>query len=93
MAERGAQEGNNNRGKNKPWAEAIRRALARREATGSGADLNRLAEVLIDKAADGDATALKELGDRLDGKPAQAIVGDKDYDPVRVVISPTDAGL
>lgn len=59
----------------KPWSDAIRRALAKRELTGSGADLNALAEKLIDKAAEGDMTALKELADRLDGKSVQQIAG------------------
>lgn len=77
---RGAPLGNNNNKKNKPWADAIRRAIARREQTGDGADLNRLAESLLDKAAEGDMAALKELGDRLDGKAAQSLTvgGDED---------------
>lgn len=80
MSTSGAQPGNNNRNKAKPWADAIRRAIARREETGSGADLNRLAESLLDKAAEGDMAALKELGDRLDGKSAQAVTvsGDEE---------------
>jgi hypothetical protein len=83
MSTSGAQPGNNNRNKAKPWADAIRRAIARREETGSGADLNRLAEQLLDKAAEGDMAALKELGDRLDGKAAQSLtVGGEDGKPL-----------
>ena len=74
--------GNQNATKAKPWSDAIRRALARREA-GDGRDLNALADVLVDKALDGDLPALKELGDRLDGKPAQAVdVGGQADNPV-----------
>lgn len=64
----------------KPWADAIKRALARRELTGDGRDLNKLADTLIDKAAGGDMPALKEIGDRLDGKAAQSmtLAGDPD---------------
>ncbi len=80
----GAPVGNSNATKAKPWADAIKRALARREQTGSGADLNALADKLIDSAAEGDMAALKELGDRLDGKPAQALVGDSGFDPVQI---------
>jgi hypothetical protein len=84
---RGAPLGNNNNKKNKPWADAIRRALARREETGSGASLNRLAEALLDKAAEGDLSALKELGDRLDGKSAQAVtVSGDDESPLKAHI-------
>lgn len=76
--------GNSNAVKAKPWADAIRRAIARREQTGNGADLNKLAETLLDKAADGDMTAIKELGDRLDGKPPQAVGGDPDAPPIKL---------
>ena len=94
MAFKPGQSGNpSGRPKEKPWADAIKRALARREHTGSGADLNRLAEALLDKGAEGDMAALKELGDRLDGKVPQAIVGDADFDPVRLVVTPVDASL
>jgi hypothetical protein len=82
----GGRLGNLNQSKNKPWADAIRRALARRERTGSGADLNRLAEALLDRAAEGDLTALRELGDRLDGKPAQAITAEVTTPPISISI-------
>ena len=82
----GAPLGNRNQSKTKPWADAIRRALVRREKTGKGADLNRLAEALLDKAAEGDLTALRELGDRLDGKPAQSISAEVTTPPVMIRI-------
>ena len=82
----GAPLGNRNQSKTKPWADAIRRALARREKTGQGADLNRLAEALLDKAAEGDLVALRELGDRLDGKPAQSISAEVTTPPVSISI-------
>ena len=37
--------------------------------------MRQIAEQLLTKAADGDMTAIKELGDRLDGKAPQAITG------------------
>jgi len=45
----------------------VRRALARDKTA-----LNDIAERLIAMARDGDLAAIKELGDRLDGKPAQS---------------------
>lgn len=46
-----------------------------------------------------DTSAAREVGDRLDGKPAQAIVGDDEHDPVNVlqrieyvVIDPANPG-
>lgn len=71
----GAPIGNVNALKNKPWGDALRRCLARREQQG-GKALNAIAEVLTEKALEGDLAAIKELGDRLDGKPAQTIGGD-----------------
>jgi len=47
--------------------------------------LRRAADKLLLLASDGEAWAIKELADRLDGKPAQTLVGDKDQ-PITVVI-------
>lgn len=71
----GAPLGNQNAVKAKRWEQAISRALELRSRRDQIEALDELAEVLLSKAADGDMAALKELGDRLDGKPAQAIVG------------------
>lgn len=40
--------------------------------------LNIIAAKLVELAVDGDIQAIKEISDRVDGKPAQAIVGDPD---------------
>lgn len=88
MAEKGAQPGNKNATKNKPWSEAINRALLAED----GKKLRLLADKLIDRALDGDVTALKEVGDRVDGKPAQAITGS-DGGELVVRLIPADAEL
>jgi hypothetical protein len=72
----GAPVGNKNATKTKHWAAAIERALEKRGGGDRVAALNDLAEKLLVKCDEMDMSALKELGDRLDGKPAQAIVGD-----------------
>lgn len=72
MATRGAQPGNKNATKGRPWREAIDRAIKRDRAA-----LDNVAKALIDAAQAGDMQAIKELGDRLDGKPAQVIAGDE----------------
>jgi len=75
MAARGAKLGNQNaRGNLKPriWQDAIRRALARREK-GKPDRLNRLADALLDKCEEKDVAALKEFGDRIEGKSVQAL--------------------
>lgn len=82
---RGAPEGNNNAGKNKPWSEAIRMAVAHdRQA------LIKIAEKMIAMAKEGDIQAVKEIGDRLEGKPSQDHKVSAD---VNVSISQDDAGL
>ena len=85
MAEVGGQPGNQNAAKGKRWAAAIDRALERRyEKNASLKDaqeaLDALAEQLLLKADDGDMAALKELGDRIEGKPAQSVTVSGDPD-------------
>lgn len=72
--------------RDKLWRDAIIRAVKRREQDDPQA-LEKLADSLLRKVADGDVPAIKELGDRMDGKVAQAIVGDEEHDPVRVIIT------
>lgn len=82
----GAPLGNQNAAKAKVWHAAIMRALERREQsrTDGRKEIDALADELIKLVAAGDLAALKEFGDRLDGKPAQAIVGDPELPPVQV---------
>lgn len=67
---RGAPDGNNNSGRAQPFARALRHALS-----AAGSDREKLIEIanaLIVKAADGDLAAIREIADRLDGKPQQS---------------------
>jgi hypothetical protein len=75
-----APAGNSNHTKGRIWKQAIERALEARGAGDRVAALNALAEKLLAKADEGDMSALKELGDRLDGKSAQSVTvsGDED---------------
>lgn len=64
----GAPVGNNNSStENRLWANTIRRAVAQ----GDAKKLRQIADKLIELAAEGDMQAIKELGDRIDGKPKQ----------------------
>ena len=67
--------------KGKPWAGALRRAIAEADRD----KLLEIAKTLLDKAAEGDMQAVKELGDRLDGRAPQALTlqGDEEGGPVR----------
>jgi len=76
----GAPLGNKNGAKAKPWTAAINRALDRRSLVSQKAELDELADKLLDQCMSGNLAALQELGNRLEGKPAQAITvgGDPD---------------
>lgn len=78
----GAPLGNQNAVKeNRRWQNTLNRAISQDDSK----RLRDAAEALLDKAAAGEPWAIKELGDRLDGKAAQQIVlaGDAD-NPLRV---------
>ena len=66
----GAPVGNtNSSAENRLWANTIRRAVVQ----GDAERLRLIAEKLLSMAEAGDIQAMKELGDRLDGKPKQQI--------------------
>ena len=70
----------------KIWADAVRRAVNRRldKEEGKPKKLERLADKIVEAGLAGDIQAMKEIGDRLDGKPKQAHVGDDDAPPIQV---------
>jgi ribosomal protein L17 len=71
--------------RDKPFRDALRLAIA--NAEGNTRSLRRVAEQLVDKAMGGDVQAIKEVADRLDGKVPQAVVGDDEFDPVKMIIT------
>jgi hypothetical protein len=76
-----APVGNRNAAKAKVWTAAIERALERRQGLVAGARaIDDLADQLLDECMRGNLMALQELGNRLEGKPAQGITlsGDED---------------
>lgn len=76
--------GNQNAKKAKRWQKAIERALARASNSDIDAGLDKAADKLVQAASEGDQWALKELGDRIDGKAVQPIAGDDDSPPLQV---------
>lgn len=72
--------GNKNSAKGKPWTAALRLALSRKDDDGVRA-LNRVADALIKAAIEGDLQAIREIGDRIEGK-----VSSGDTSPVRVYV-------
>ena len=69
--------GNQNASKAKIWADTVRREALQ------GDRLRAVARALFAAAEAGDIAAIKEIGDRIDGKVAQAITGE-DGGPVMI---------
>ena len=84
----GAPVGNQNAAKAKRWQDALHKALTRFESDDgkvkAGEALDKIAETVVSKALAGDKDAWQEIGNRLDGRVPQAIVGDDGEPPVRV---------
>lgn len=70
----GAPLGNQNA--SKQWKKSLEKALARLGGTDVESGLAIIADKVVNSAAAGDKDAWKDIADRLDGKPAQTIVGD-----------------
>lgn len=72
MAFKKGQSGNPS---GKPVDHKFLAALNRAIAQDDGKRLRKSAEALLNLAADGEAWAVRELADRLDGKPSQTLQG------------------
>ncbi|MEO7143344.1 MAG: DUF5681 domain-containing protein [Bryobacteraceae bacterium] len=59
--------------KNRVWRDAIERAINRRAGKLDLQGIDDLADKLLDTAFAGDMMAMKEFGDRIEGKAIQAI--------------------
>lgn len=57
------------------WADAVRRAVNRRmeNVEGRPKKLEALADKLVAAGLNGEIAALKEIGDRIDGRPTMAV--------------------
>src|SRR6188768_436946 len=86
----GAPLGNQNAARARKWRDAIDRVLASwpekpHTPLRSEQGLNEAAFLFVTKVMEGqDLGYFRELGDRVDGKPAQALVGEEEK-PLRVV--------
>jgi hypothetical protein len=78
--ESGAQPGNQNAAKGKEFRQALKRVMARRSGNVS-AGLEKIAEQLLAAADLNEQWALREIMDRIDGRPAQALIGGDEDDP------------
>ena len=81
-----APKGNQYAANARRWRTAIDKALENRSKAKGQEELVRIADAMLDKAAEGDMVAIRELGDRMDGKPSQALIHQGDEDnPIRTV--------
>lgn len=87
MATSGAQPGNQNARKAKLWEQALKRALARAAGSTVDAGLDKIADKVVAQAMNGDKDAWDEIAVRIDGKPAQAIIGGDEDDPAIQVLN------
>lgn len=78
----------------KPWRDALQRAVYRR--VGKGKDdpkaLEKIADAVVDAALAGEMEAVKEIANRLDGKPVQPIAGDDEM-PIKTILEVKWKGL
>lgn len=96
MSTGGAPKGNQNAAKGRRFREAIDKALKRYTnahvekdpalVCQAGEALDKIAMNMVHRAVYGDLGCAHDIADRLDGKPAQAIIGGDDDDPaIRLV--------
>lgn len=67
--EKGNRANPGGRPKSKPWTDALMLAASRKD--GDTTKLHKIAAKTVEMALGGDMAAIKEFGDRIEGKPAQ----------------------
>ena len=89
-----APKGNNNAAKAKIWSAAIMRALEKRSRTERKKIIDSIADALIDKCLERDLPAIKEFGDRIEGKvPQQLDHGNAGGEPFVLKVEAQDVNL
>ena len=77
-----APKNNKNSSKdNRVWGKTVKKLAIQEDYK----RIHKVAEALFRKAEDGDVAAIKELGDRIDGKSQQEITGNSDQ-PITIVV-------
>ena len=78
----GPPKGNKNSSKeNRVWGKTVKKLAIQEDYK----RIHKVAEALFKKAEEGDVSAIKELGDRIDGKASQEITGDS-VAPITIVV-------
>lgn len=74
----GGMKGNQNAKKGSDWRNAIKRAIERIGEDDYEAGLDKAADEFVAAVLERDMAAIRELGDRIDGKPVQKHAADED---------------
>ena len=73
----GAPKGSRNKGKAMEWTAHLKHVLANYTNVESGIErgqaLRKIAHIVVEQALAGEWRAIEEIGNRLDGKPAQSV--------------------
>jgi cephalosporin-C deacetylase-like acetyl esterase len=88
--------GSKNRAKGKQWQDALQYALATYEVAGEverGQALKAIARKVVDNAIKGDKDAIREVADRLDGKPNVSVDVTQTLEIIRTAAEMTDDEL
>jgi len=81
-----AGNANSGRRQEKPFRDALRiEAISAENGEDCAAPKGSLRWNARQLLMQGDVPAIRELADRLDGKVAQAIIGDDEFDPISIV--------
>lgn len=86
-----APKNNRNAARAKDWRDTLVFVLENYKGCEKGMALREIANTLIAKAIDGDMQAIKEIGDRIDGKAVQCI--EAEINRIRDVKELTDEEL
>lgn len=80
-----AAKGNEYAANARRWRSAIDKALSNRCKSDGQKALVAIAEAMLKKAEEGDMTAIKEVGDRLDGRAPQSVdIGGQKDNPLLI---------
>jgi hypothetical protein len=81
----GNPKGSRGKAADKMVRDAMRIVANETDTVSGKKKLRAAADAIMEKAIKGDVPAFNTIADRLDGKPAQAIVGDSDQDAIQVL--------
>lgn len=87
----GGKNGNKSFANHKRWQQALTKALADEGGGDADKGLLVIAKQCVAAAKGGDMRAMREIGDRFDGKPAQAVeLSGPDGGPMEIELSDED---